>query len=271
MVLPDGEVISEENGKTLPDFIDEALGIRPVDGVNIQLAHQKEPPFMIGAHITSAKRAELLSLGRESDYIQQMITAYRESVKEDSKTVKDGEKEIKSVRANIDLLSGLDEAKEKLNDISQNFEKALYEKSTVQRIEEIANEIERNALFIKNNKGYKNLVVPDPYSVKLEGIDMLNEIISIGSNIKKNEQLLNKLQAFKELQIPEIKGYEEIKENDKIVWKELNQNRKTISQAKEEMKVLEEELKKKNEAINQLVEDMGGICPLCQQEIKHTH
>lgn len=270
MILPDGEVISEENGKTVPEFIDEALAIKPVDGINIQLSHQKEPPFMIGSHITSSKRAELLSLGRESDYIQQMVTMYGKQVKDDGAFVRNGEKELKEVRSKIDLLSGLEKTEERLKKVEQELNSSIQEMSEVKTMEGIANELEENAVKMRRLAKLKDVPFPTPYSVQLENQDIINEIVKVGAEIKKNHHTLKMLEQMKNIKIPELEGYQPISEDDKMVYQELVKISKTKYSIQNDIASEKALLEEKNKEIEALIEEFGGVCPLCKQNMPHN-
>jgi hypothetical protein len=91
----------------VPDWVEEKLGIARVDSLDIQVAHQKYPVFLLGE--PSSRRAAVLSIGRESGYIQSMITKHKENVTKDKATIRNGEKELADIKEKLERLEKVPE------------------------------------------------------------------------------------------------------------------------------------------------------------------
>lgn len=102
----DGSVIVETPGRTVPDWVGKELGVARLDGIEVHLSHQKRPVFVLDQ--PANVRAAVLSVGRESGLIRLMIAKQKESATRDDRTVREGEKELAQVRAQLAALEGLD-------------------------------------------------------------------------------------------------------------------------------------------------------------------
>lgn len=100
----------EEGGRSVPEWVSSplTLGLAKVDGLDIQIAHQKIPVFLLSSEVSAAQRAKVLSVGGESGLLREMIAMGKRERNEDSNTVRNGEKEIASLRPQIAGLESLE-------------------------------------------------------------------------------------------------------------------------------------------------------------------
>lgn len=96
---------SQEVRSKTPAFIREALRIETVDDMDIQLRHQKQPVFLLNE--SAARRARLLSVGKESGLLSTMITRHGRNMTKDRETVKTGEVELNEVNRSLTALTAL--------------------------------------------------------------------------------------------------------------------------------------------------------------------
>ena len=89
----------------VPEKIEALLGIKRVDGLDIQLRSQKSPIFLLDE--APSVRAKLLSVGRESGHFVAVTEAYRKLKASDSKTVSDGEEELTRLDSKLPILDRL--------------------------------------------------------------------------------------------------------------------------------------------------------------------
>ena len=271
MTIPGEKTISEENGQSLPDFIDECLAIRSIDGINIQLAHQKQPVFMIGPETTSSQRAELLSLGRESDYIQKMINKHGEEVKKDSKVVKeDGQKilKIKNVLEKIDNIESIDlKLKEIINSIDE-----------ISKMEEETEYLETIGKKIKNINDQLNVLkeIKNIEKIELKTLpnDNNDQLISDGISLKNMFSKINILKNIKNIEKPIINNNSELlnsAEYESNLGNKISDIFNNIKKIENEMEISNKEIEncKKDNTI--FLEKIGNMCPLCKQKLNHKH
>lgn len=96
---------AQENRNSVPGFIREALRIERVDGMDVQLRHQKEPVFLLNE--PASRRARLLSIGKESGTLQSVIEKHRLSMRRDKELIKREEVELNEVNRTLTVLAPL--------------------------------------------------------------------------------------------------------------------------------------------------------------------
>lgn len=271
MTIPGEKTISEENGQSLPDFIDECLAIRSIDGINVQLAHQKNPVFMIGPDTTSSQRAELLSLGRESDNIQKMINKHGEEVKNDSKTVKEDGKRILQIKSVLEKLNNIETIDSKLKNMINSIEEIKKIEEESEKIENIYNKINNIEKQLKILNNITNIKKPEinefqddnndkliSHGIKLNKIYKQIDVISKINNIEK--PILNKDESL----FNDVDYERNLSQKIKNILTDIKNNEKEII----EINLNIDNCKKEN--LN-FLNKIGNICPLCKQSLNHKH
>lgn len=89
----------------VPEKVEELLGIKRVDGLDIQLRSQKSPIFLLDE--PPSTRAKLLSVGRESGHFVSVNEAYRKLKTSDSRIKSEGEAELTRINARLPVLDRL--------------------------------------------------------------------------------------------------------------------------------------------------------------------
>lgn len=95
---PDGSVVVENGthcetgGRDVPDWVDRLFGITRVEDLEVHVAHQKFPVFLLGEK--APKRSAVLSIGREAGYVRDMQALQRERIAEDQRVVREGERRL---------------------------------------------------------------------------------------------------------------------------------------------------------------------------------
>lgn len=101
-----GKLVNEGRQETrggVPSFISDVLMISRVDDLDIQLRSQKQPVFLLDE--TPARRAQLLSVGRESGLLQALIERHRLQNRRDKDQVKRDEIELNQVNRTLAVLA----------------------------------------------------------------------------------------------------------------------------------------------------------------------
>lgn len=271
MIMPDGETISEDNGRDVPDFISDALAIKTIDGINIQLAHQKTPVFMIGPDITSSKRAELLSLGRESDYIQKMINLYNEDTKEDALIIKNGQKELDEIRISIETLEPIIDIEKSNNEMINNFESISILKSKEESLISILETIESNQEALLNLDKLKTIVVPNRNNIDINDLNILSKIMETGLSIKKNNDIINKANKISQIVTPIAPTIRNDNERFESEINMISESNERIDSGRKKYKNEIATIKEIEKEKDLFISEVGGICPLCNNNIKHEH
>lgn len=89
----------------VPAEVEALMGIRKMDGLDIQLVSQKSPIFLLDE--TPSDRAKLLSVGQESGHLHAIWDGYRKLAAADKATIKEGEEELTRLSARLPALDRL--------------------------------------------------------------------------------------------------------------------------------------------------------------------
>ncbi|WP_248885835.1 AAA family ATPase [Acidithiobacillus acidisediminis] len=94
--LRNGEVEQETPaGRDMPEWVSLRLGIGLRDDLDVQIGDQKSPVFLLNE--TPAKRAAILDIGQESQYLRTLRDRWKKQLDEDRKTIRDGENRLRIV------------------------------------------------------------------------------------------------------------------------------------------------------------------------------
>ncbi|MFC4236167.1 ATP-binding protein [Thalassospira xianhensis] len=128
LIDENGDVVEKEGtrceggGRVPPSWVTTVLGIAKADDLDIQLNHQKQPVFLLNS--PPSQRAAVLSIGQESDYLRQMIAAYKTDCANDRLVEKDGERDVADILSRLKDLEGL-------KDVSNHLKRAEELKSSL--------------------------------------------------------------------------------------------------------------------------------------------
>ncbi|GBG14451.1 permease [Novimethylophilus kurashikiensis] len=95
----------QEKKGSAPKFITEVLRINRVDDLDIQLRSQKMPVFLLNE--SASRRAQLLSVGKESGLLQELIEKHRQSLRTDRDNIKRDEVDLNQVSCKLRALAPL--------------------------------------------------------------------------------------------------------------------------------------------------------------------
>jgi hypothetical protein len=114
---PDGSVVvanglrHETGGRAVPDWVEALCRITKVEDLDLHIAHQKFPVFLLGE--PPARRSAVLSIGQEASYVRDMLAIHRERCQRDAALVRAGERELIELDAalrRLDEVASLREA-----------------------------------------------------------------------------------------------------------------------------------------------------------------
>lgn len=114
-LLKNAEVIAEGRAPArgqVPEFARKALGIAPLDDIDVQVGLQKKPVFLLDE--PPSKRAQILAVGKESGRMTALINAIRESQRSDREFARLGEAEYAGLIARAKVLEPIGEIAGKL-------------------------------------------------------------------------------------------------------------------------------------------------------------
>lgn len=277
----DGNVVTDQEtrveyrtgGRTAPEWVGRYLGIEKFEGIEPQISHQKFPVFLLGE--PASRRASVLSIGRESGYVQKMIARQRETGRTDQKTIKDGEVEVGQINEQLAELEIYDDVRKKIDDYDARLAEIRDGQQRLRRIENMIARVEQSDRRLAQIKPLASVLscmkieVPDIS----EGIRLAREIETIGRRMSETTKRIDRARAilasFPERMpdAPTIDGGEAI---SKMIARveasdaKLERTRRTLDA---DTKSLEEA----REAFDAEIDKNDGVCPLCEQQIAHQH
>lgn len=105
VVVSEGVECSGGGGRTVPEWVRRECRLGRVEDLDLQLPRQTTPIFLLAD--SPSKRAQVLSVGRESGHLRSMIEQHRKDSGTDSSLASRGETELVTLREKIARLRGL--------------------------------------------------------------------------------------------------------------------------------------------------------------------
>lgn len=123
-----GEAMPSQEGRPktrnqAPEWVQDVLGIARVDDLDIQIGNQKKPVFLLND--PAPRRAQILSIGRESSHLKSLMKCYEEMRGTDRDTVKQGELQLARLKFRLDRLIKLTPTNETLAELAIESEDIL--------------------------------------------------------------------------------------------------------------------------------------------------
>lgn len=290
-----------ESRGEVPDWVLSYLKISHVEGLDVQIGYQKKPVSLLDE--TPSKRAAILSAGRESSHLHTLIDRYNEMKRNDKDIVRKGEIEIAqnslklmnepkllSTAAPLSKASELSESLEKL----ESRKESLF--ALVSRIDSLESKLwslsnsSMTLAFLPSELGevtdYQDLARLVTSLSKLEGVLAHKLEVSIPSEIPEIQDT-SKITEYGKKISELLKKVEPLGLSEKIVIgpiSEISDTEKLSSLLASMSSTLEvcvkiEKQKSENEldlALHEaeyatFMDEIGGVCPLCEGNINHVH
>jgi DNA repair exonuclease SbcCD ATPase subunit len=113
--------------RDVPEWVQD-FGIGLIDGIDVQLANQKEPVFLLSK--PARDRAKALAIGGENAHVQEMLAIGKQEINEARLIVRNGEKELEKLhraRQTLEVIDTRDEAIISLEEKSKRLEQQQQE------------------------------------------------------------------------------------------------------------------------------------------------
>jgi hypothetical protein len=107
----DGSVVEENGlrhetgGRAVPGWVESLSRITRVEGLDVHVAHQKFPVFLLGE--PASRRSAVLSIGQEGAYVRDMLQIHRDRCARDTALVRAGERELGEISGALKPLERL--------------------------------------------------------------------------------------------------------------------------------------------------------------------
>lgn len=303
-LLKDGEVIAEgrpEKRGEVPAWVQEHLKICRVEDLDVQLGYQKNPVFLLDE--APSKRASILSVGKESSHLTSLIESFGQQKRRDREIIKSGEIELARNTMRLYAKPAVVKASSSIESLSQRLPVFVEQARTFESLRKVVSnlsQLERQCAQLQASKralmslpdqtleltdtaalqtsisrieqGQKSIKAKaelrTEMPAELEFIEV-QRIKELGSRIATLSTLLEKLSKFK-LNLPEEPVFQDPAALMQMGTK-LAALEKTANQLAEDNKKLEFEMKIAQEDLEMYIEVIGGVCPLCENEIGHVH
>lgn len=176
--VPGAEPLHVTPAAKLPDWVPVETGIGTVDGLDVQIGHQKKSVFMLDE--PASKRASLLSIGRESGFLHAMSDLYKDDLRERGRTAREGEKELTVLRLALEHSKSLPEIAPKVAELSAQAAEIEAETQALGKARELANRIAEAAqahdLIHRQQQVLAQLGEPPAVELTAQASDMAGRI-----------------------------------------------------------------------------------------------
>jgi hypothetical protein len=114
----DGSVVEgqgmryETGGRAVPAWVEDLFRITKVEDLDVHIAHQKFPVFLLGEPAT--RRSAVLSIGQEAGYVRNMLAIHRDRCVRDNAFVRTGESQLIEITQDLELLQDADSIRDAL-------------------------------------------------------------------------------------------------------------------------------------------------------------
>lgn len=184
----DGQLIQEEEAErgVIPAFVNETLSMENVLGINLHIADQKDPLFILHPSISPSERAEMLNLGEDFRTLQIMLQMHAEELRENRREVKRISEQINHYNDALHYLSPLDSLNSAANSLSELNPIDTHEYRT------LANALNDKAIHDNHEIALCALSrVADLPDTEPENTDLLTQLVELANNGDYNTTLEN--------------------------------------------------------------------------------
>lgn len=178
-----------------PTWLADIFKVERFEGLDVQLANQKLPVFLLNE--AASKRAAILSIGSESNTLQEMIALNKKQVQELNVLVSSSESQHAMIKRQLDALHEYEKLGDKLSQLLESV--CLFEK-----------QMDNHSFFEEKLKRFEQLKALDG----VKGIEFKNFVEIKKSNVW-NEKLFRQEGLLK---IKEIKVLKSLQTNIKIKY-----------------------------------------------------
>ena len=285
---PDGSVVEEQGmryetgGRAVPDWVADLIRIRKVEDLDVHIAHQKFPVFLLGE--TPSRRSAVLSIGQEAGYIRDMLVIHRERCRRDNDVVRNGERELIALGETLDGLTELEPLKEKLSAARRQAERIAMDSARLERLQSHAAQLATIRRRLATAEARARITEMLPPAERLADLTRAVErarererigrqVLQLGRDLKRSKARLSALHG-----LPEAVPTLENTASAQNILQRMNDLRAASQIARSRMTQVDEGLKSLQAEMARLVEETGGLCPTCGSPVKpetlldhHTH
>jgi len=284
----DGSVVEERGmryetgGRNVPDWVADLIRIRKVEDLDVHVAHQKFPVFLLGE--TPSRRSAVLSIGQEAGYIRDMLVIHRERCRRDTEAVRSGERELIALGETLEGLTEIEALKEQLAAAGAQAERLRASAATIERLQAHAAQLAALRSRLERAQARAGITAHLPSAEHLDAltraVERSRERERIGRRVVQASRALAQSQArLRALQdLPSAAPVLENTAPAQDILKRLADLRSAARIAEARMAQVDDGLKALQAEMARLVEETGGLCPTCGSPVRpetlldhHTH
>jgi DNA repair exonuclease SbcCD ATPase subunit len=283
----DGTVVEENGmrfetgGRAVPDWVAELFAITKVEDLDVHIAHQKFPVFLLGE--TPSRRSAVLSIGQEAGYIRDMLAIHRERCTRDNTLVRTGEKELIEIADSLRRMEDLEPLKAQAGEahaLAARIDEALARVEALRLRRAKLSDMRRHLEAARRRAdAVTNLPDPERLSGLVEAVTGGRERERIGRRLIDLVHTLRQAQAKGgALQsLPDaVPALENLTPAQDILTR-LSDLRGASAIARGRLSQIATELQSVEAGLAALLDETGGLCPTCgssvdaQNLLRHSH
>jgi phage shock protein A len=274
----DGSVVEERGmryetgGRNVPDWVADLFRITKVEDLDVHIAHQKFPVFLLGE--TASRRSAVLSIGQEAGYIRDMLVIHRERCARDNTLVRNGEKELIALTEALAAFEELDILKLKLADLRESAGRIEASASRVQNLQSRAAQLAdlRRRLDRTRARAQATAGLPPAEHVAslTRAVERARERERIGRQVLQRGSALARSRA----KLAALRGLPESApalvdaSPAQHILKRLGDLRSAALIVQGRMAQIDSGLQSVRAELARLVDQTGGLCPTCGAPVK---
>lgn len=272
-----------------PEWVTEILGVARVDDLDVQVGNQKSPVFLLND--SASRRAQILSVGRESSHLKSFMKKYEEAKSTDREVVNQGELELARIRARLGYLEKSNPLYLRLEGLVNESETLLAElesrenaRKLLDRVEQLGDSVsqlkaqwavvnylpdmpilEDEKFLSASLNRLERLTIKDevPAIPVLPTIPVLHDLAvleKIGSTISKSNVIIKVCSTVPAV----IRGEPSVEEVDGIkrIVEVLKSKEEAVNMTASDLTKIQQEEKAQLEAYEDTKKELGE-CPLC--------
>jgi len=262
----------ETGGRAVPDWVADLIRIRKVEDLDVHIAHQKFPVFLLGE--TPSRRSAVLSIGQEAGYIRDMLVIHRERCRRDNDLMRNGERELIALGETLDGLQELDRLKEKLSTARERSKDLKSSAAHLDKLRHGASLLADLGFRLEKARRRAAITATLPAAERLADLTRMVErsrerdrvgrnVIQLGRHLALSQARLAALQDMPQA-VPALDDTAPAQN----MLKRIDDLRKAAAIAQGRIATIDEGLIAIRSEMERFIAETGGLCPTCGSPVK---
>jgi hypothetical protein len=193
VTMSSGGAICDTGGRAVPGWVKAECGIARVEDMDLQISRQLTPVFLLDE--PASRRAQVLSVGRESGYLLAMLENHKQTVNSDRSTVSRGERDIASALKRIAALQPLANLTNDVVKLEQLLKQTLQASERARAIMLLLRKINASHLAHEQAQKVQNTLLDLPQELPTPA--PIKPLVSLVDTITRSENDHRKAEAIK--------------------------------------------------------------------------